>query len=212
MTANAPLSAQPSPAQADPAPLGLAGFGASALMIGLVNTGLVERSTIEAVLPVGLCLGGLGMLIASNWEIRRGNTFAGTAFGVYSGFWLALVLYFWKFAAKVPQPEAHVALGLFLLVFTIITGYLMVASWRGRASVAVVITLLFTSFVPLCIGAFAQVESATRIGGWLGVAAAVAGFYASGEGVIKATWRASAAEGAVGDNALPAAAEASNAS
>jgi succinate-acetate transporter protein len=212
MTANAPLTAQPRPAQADPAPLGLAAFGASALMIGLMNTGLVGRSTIEAVLPVGLCFGGLGMLIASNWEFRRSNTFSGTAFGVYSGFWLALVLYFWKFAAKVPQPQAHVTLGVFLLVFTIITGYLMVASWQARASVAVVITLLFTSFVPLCVGAFTQIESATRIGGWLGVAAALAGFYASGEGVIKSTWNTPAPDRAVGGQTLPATAQASNAS
>ncbi|MDT0467199.1 acetate uptake transporter [Streptomyces gibsoniae] len=65
---------------------------------------LVASPAIEAVLPLGLCFGGLGLLTAGNWEFRRGNTFAGTAFTTYGAFWLALVLYFWIFALGATGP------------------------------------------------------------------------------------------------------------
>ncbi|MGW4518029.1 acetate uptake transporter [Streptomyces sp. NPDC004393] len=206
MTPDVQLPRRTKPVEADPAPLGLAAFAAPTLMLGIVNTGLVASPAIEAVLPLGLCFGGLGLLTAGNWEFRRGNTFAGTAFTTYGAFWLALVLYFWIFAVRTPRAEVHNAIGLFLLVFTIITGYLMVASWRTTTAVAMVFVPLFASFLALCIGAFSRTEWATQAGGWLGVVAAAAGFYASAAGVIEATWMSAAREGAVDDVALSAAA------
>ena len=179
-------------------------------MLGIVNTGLVASSAIEAVLPLGLCFGGLGLLTAGNWEFRRGNTFAGTAFTTYGAFWLALVLYFWISAVRTPRGEAHIAIGPFLLVLTITTRYLMVASWRTTTAVAMVVVPLFASFLALRIGAFSRTELATHAGDWLGAAAA--GFYACAADVIEVTWNSAARKAAVGDVALSATARARSSS
>jgi succinate-acetate transporter protein len=43
---------------ANPAPLGLAGFGLTTLILNIVNADLIEKESIGMVLPVGLFYGG----------------------------------------------------------------------------------------------------------------------------------------------------------
>jgi succinate-acetate transporter protein len=43
---------------ANPAPLGLAGFGLTTLSLNIVNADLVDKESIGMVLPVGLFYGG----------------------------------------------------------------------------------------------------------------------------------------------------------
>src|SRR3990170_5872851 len=68
---------------ANPAPLGLAGFGLTTLVLNVVNADIVSSESIGMVLPLGLLYGGLAQFLAGMLEAKKGNTFGLTAFGSF---------------------------------------------------------------------------------------------------------------------------------
>lgn len=174
---------------ADPGPLGLAGFAATTFVLSMVNTGLVDKAVEEAVLPLAMFYGGIAQLLAGMWEFRKNNTFGATAFGTFGAFWLSFAFYVWFFAAKVPADAAGSAVGMFLLVFTIFTAYMTVASLRTNAALVGVFVLLTLTFLFLTIGEFAGSDGIGKIGGWLGLLTAIVAWYASFASVTNSTFK-----------------------
>lgn len=74
---------------ANPAPLGLMGFGMTTVLLNLHNSGFYPLDTM--ILSMGLAYGGLAQIIAGIMEFKKGNTFGTTAFCSYGLFWLSLV-------------------------------------------------------------------------------------------------------------------------
>ena len=86
---DATLSHTPvSPKAANPAPLGLLGFGMTTLLLNLHNAGLIELSIV--IVAMGFALGGAAQIIAGLMEFRQNNTFGATAFTAYGFFWWSL--------------------------------------------------------------------------------------------------------------------------
>lgn len=79
----------PSGALANPAPLGLLGFGMTTVLLNLHNAGFFPLTGM--ILAMGIFYGGLAQLIAGIQEWKMGNTFGATAFTSYGCFWLTLV-------------------------------------------------------------------------------------------------------------------------
>jgi len=75
---------------ANPAPLGLLGFGLTTFLLNLHNAGLFPLDTM--ILAMGITYGGLAQVIVGIMEYRKGNTFGTVAFTSYGFFWLSLVL------------------------------------------------------------------------------------------------------------------------
>ena len=75
---------------ANPAPLGLLGFGLTTVLLNLHNAGLFGLDTM--ILAMGLAYGGLAQVIVGIMEFRKGNTFGTIAFTSYGLFWWSLVL------------------------------------------------------------------------------------------------------------------------
>jgi len=75
---------------ANPAPLGLLGFGMTTILLNLHNAGFFPIDTM--ILAMGLAYGGLAQVIVGIMEFRKGNTFGTTAFTSYGLFWWSLVL------------------------------------------------------------------------------------------------------------------------
>ena len=174
---------------ADPGPLGLAGFAATTFALSVVNAGLIGKGAAPVVLPLALFYGGLAQLLAGMWEFRKNNTFGATAFGTYGAFWIAYALYAWQFMDKIgPADQAH-ATGLFLLVFTIFTGYMAIASVRTSVALMGVLVLLFLTYLFLTIGEFSGSDSMAKVGGWLGLVTAVVAWYASFASVVNSTFK-----------------------
>lgn len=74
---------------ANPAPLGLLGFGMTTVLLNLHNAGLYPLHSM--ILAMGLVYGGLAQVIAGIMEYRKGNTFGMVAFTSYGLFWWSLV-------------------------------------------------------------------------------------------------------------------------
>uniref|UniRef100_UPI00301932AD acetate uptake transporter n=1 Tax=Psychrilyobacter sp. TaxID=2586924 RepID=UPI00301932AD len=103
---------------ANPAPLGLLGFGVTTLLLNLHNAGLFEMNNM--ILMMGLFYGGFAQIIAGIQENKKGNTFGATAFTSYGAFW-------WTLAGILMLNNAgylatdHIALGSYMFVWGLVT-------------------------------------------------------------------------------------------
>ncbi|MCZ2856778.1 MAG: acetate uptake transporter [Candidatus Bathyarchaeota archaeon] len=75
---------------ANPAPLGLLGFGITTVLLNLHNAGFYSLNSM--ILAMGLAYGGLAQVFAGIMEYKKGNTFGTTAFSSYGLFWWSLVV------------------------------------------------------------------------------------------------------------------------
>jgi hypothetical protein len=173
---------------ADPAPLGLAAFAMTTLALSLFNTHIWPAAVFPA-LALALVYGGFGQLLAGMWEFARKNTFGAMAFTSYGAFWISYYVYVHFLAGGIPVKLLPTATGVFLLGWTILTFYLMIASFRVNGAVVGVFVALTITFVFLTIGAFNSSEGMTKIGGWVGIVTAAIAFYASAAGVINETFK-----------------------
>ena len=175
---------------ADPAPLGLAAFALTTFVLSVFNSGLITTKGLDlVVLPLALFYGGLTQLLAGMWEFRNGNTFGALAFSSFGAFWLSYAALVRFVAPGLPAAQAHQAIGVFLLSWTIFTAYMCIAALRTNGAVLAVLVVLALTFLFLTIGAFQSSESMTKVGGWLGLVTAVLAWYASLAGVVAATYR-----------------------
>ncbi len=74
---------------ANPAPLGLLGFGLTTVLLNIHNAGYYELNSM--ILAMGIFYGGIAQIIAGIMEWKKNNTFGTTAFTSYGLFWLTLV-------------------------------------------------------------------------------------------------------------------------
>ncbi len=130
-------------ATANPAPLGLLGFGMTTVLLNLHNAGCYDLNSM--VLAMGICYGGVAQVIAGMMEWKKGNTFATTAFISYGFFWLSLV-------ALVGLPKLgftatdDAAMGAYLAIWGLFTAVMFVGTFRLNRALQVVfgtLTLLF---------------------------------------------------------------------
>jgi len=173
---------------ADPGPLGLAGFAMTTFVLSMFNANLVGSSGEPVVLGLALAYGGIAQLLAGMWEFRTGNTFGAVAFSSYGGFWISYFVLVTFNVAQIPEAAAGHAIGLYLWAWAIFTTYMFVASLRTTGAVALVFFLLSITFILLGIGNSGGHESITHWGGYLGLATAVAAWYASFAAVTNSTF------------------------
>src|SRR5919198_3647022 len=173
---------------ANPAPLGLAAFALTTFVLSMFNAGLVSAAGEPVVLGLALAYGGVVQILAGMWEFRTGNTFGATAFASYGAFWLSFWAFVQFFESKVPKADAGHAVGLYLIAWGVFTAYMFVASLRTTAAISLVFVLLTATYIVLGIGNAGAHETIVKIGGGLGLATAVAAWYASFAEVTNATF------------------------
>jgi succinate-acetate transporter protein len=130
----------------NPAVVGLAGFGATTLLLQFHNLGLCGSGVVFCT---ALAFGGTAQLIAGFQEYGTGNNFGFCAFTAYGAFWIALAGIFLSlqlgFAAKTPLNVTGSDIGFFLLVFTLFTFILLIGSLAIHFA-------MFLTFLTLIIG------------------------------------------------------------
>lgn len=129
---------------ANPAPLGLMGFGMTTVLLNIHNAGFFPISAM--ILAMGVFYGGISQILAGLLEYKRGNTFATTAFMSYGAFWLTLVGLI--LAPKLGWAEATPAayMGWYLFMWGLFTFCMFFGTLRGNRTLQVVflsLTVLF---------------------------------------------------------------------
>jgi uncharacterized protein len=182
---------------ADPAPLGLAGFGFTTLLFGLVKSGILGSGApgvSEGVLALALTFGGLAQLLAGMWAFKRGNTFAATAFTAYGAFWFSFFLLVNVFipqmlAGKATASDVSTFVATYELAWAIFTAYMFIASLAGARAVQAVFFLLTVTFAVLAVADYGTSTSIGKVGGWIALATAAAAIYASFADVTNANFK-----------------------
>ncbi|OPL18665.1 MAG: hypothetical protein AVO35_04860 [Candidatus Aegiribacteria sp. MLS_C] len=134
---------------ANPAPLGLMGFGMTTVLLNIHNAGFFGNDIM--ILAMGIFYGGLAQVFAGIMEFRRGNTFGTTAFTSYGLFWLSLVFIFLgaRFGWFDYDP---VFLGWYLFMWGVFTFYMWFASWKTNVALQFVFLSLTVLFWLLALG------------------------------------------------------------
>jgi uncharacterized protein len=138
---------------ANPAPLGLLGFGMTTALLNFHNAGVYELNSM--ILAMGICYGGTAQIIAGIMEWKKGNTFATTAFISYGFFWLslvALILLPKIIPAVVVTSEA--ALAVYLTLWGLFTGVMFLGTFRLNRALQFVFGSLTILFFLLAYGDF----------------------------------------------------------
>jgi succinate-acetate transporter protein len=170
----------------NPAPLGLAAFGMTTLVLNAFNSGLVDKASEGLVWPLGIFFGGMAQFAAGMWEAKKNNTFGFTAFASFGAFWMFLALT--KIlqntgAIEKVQPEGA---SLFLVCWGLFTGYMFVGTLKISRALQAVFGTLTILFFLLAIGAHDGTWE--KIAGWEGMICAGTALYASFAMIVNETW------------------------
>jgi len=162
---------------ANPAPLGLMGFGMTTVLLNFHNAGFFGLGSM--ILAMGIFYGGVAQIIAGLMEWKKGNTFATTAFISYGFFWLSLVmlLVMPKMGlAEAPEVAAMVA---YLIMWGIFTGVLFIATLRLNRALQVVFASLTLLFFLLALGDYTHSSIIKVIAGYEGIFCGFSAIYAA---------------------------------
>ncbi len=147
--------------RANPAPLGLMGFGMTTVLLNIHNAGFFEMD--DMILAMGIFYGGVAQVLAGLMSFRRNDTFATTAFTSYGLFWLSLV-YIIEFG-----DANQTFMGWYLFMWGVFTAYMFLATLRKNRAIQVVFGSLTVLFILLAIGDWWSLTTVTEIAGWEGI-------------------------------------------
>ena len=176
---------------ANPAPLGLAGFGLTTVVLSCINAGLLKGDApnlLAVVVPLAFAYGGLAQVIAGILEYKKGNTFGTTAFTSYGGFWFWYAFMLWTVGAGWIKPPAANAVGVALLMWGVFTFLMWIASFRTNFVLWTVFLLLWITFFLLAGGDLGMGARWHTAGGWVGLVTGVDALYLSFAEVANATF------------------------
>jgi len=173
------MAAAPAPT-ANPAALGLVGFGLTTILLSLVNAGVLPPAGEGVVIPLALTFGGLIQIIAGTMEFKLGNTFGMTAFLSYGAFWwwFAIMLLLNQ-AGMIDLKAAGPSVGAALLLWGVLTLYLWVSTFRISVILFLVFLALWITFGLLGLGAILGRPDLSRLGGFTGLATGALAVYGS---------------------------------
>ena len=165
-------------ATANPAPLGLMGFGMTTMLLNFHNAGFYPMDTM--ILSMGIFYGGIAQMIAGIMEWKKGNTFAATAFTSYGMFWLSLVglVLLPKTSLGVGGPSPDAAMPAFLGMWGVFTAILFIGTLRLNRALQVVFGSLTVLFALLALGDASGNELITHLAGWEGLFCGASAIYA----------------------------------
>jgi len=172
---------------ANPAPLGLVGFGLTTVLLSAINAGLLKPEAEPAVIPLAFAYGGAAQIIAGILEFINGNTFGTVAFTSYGLFWWWFAFLNWTVGGGLIKAPSAAGVGFALFLWGVFTFYMWLASFRLNRAVWSVFLLLWITFILLAIGAWGQPWAHT-LGGWVGLVTGLDAMYVSYAEVMNAVY------------------------
>lgn len=160
---------------ANPAPLGLIGFGMTTILLNIHNAGIYELNTM--IMGMGIFVGGIAQMIAGVLEAKKANTFGTTAFTAYGSFWLSLVALWVMPKLGLGAAPDKIAVGFYLTIWGLFTLGMFFGTLRLNKMLQVVFGSLVVLFFLLAIGDFTGNAMITKIAGWEGIFCGASAFY-----------------------------------
>ncbi len=166
---------------ANPAPLGLMGFGMTTVLLNIHNAGFYGMNAM--ILSMGIFYGGIAQIIAGIMEWKKGNTFGTTAFTSYGLFWLTLVgiLMLPKSPEYAGFATAPFPMAAYMFMWGLFTLVMFIGTLKGAKALSVVFLALAILFFLLAtafnLGAEGAGAGILRIAGYEGIFTGLAAIY-----------------------------------
>ena len=162
---------------ANPAPLGLLGFGMTTVLLNLHNAGFYELNSM--ILAMGICYGGTAQIIAGIMEWKKGNTFATTAFISYGLFWLSLVALIVLAKLGWGAKSDDTAMAAYLAMWGMFTLVMFIGTLRLNRALQIVFATLTILFFLLAYGDFTAASTGFKhFTGYEGILCGFSAIYA----------------------------------
>lgn len=176
---------------ANPAPLGLMGFGLATVLLNIHNAGFYELNVM--ILAMGIFYGGMAQVIAGVMEWRKNNTFGTLAFTSYGFFWLTLAG-IWLFptifkGAGAATAASETAMAWFFVFWGVFTAYMFIGTLKLNRALQVVFGLLTILFFLLAIRDFGGGATVGKIAGYEGIITGLAAVYAAMAQILNETYK-----------------------
>ena len=152
---------------ANPAPLGLMGFGLTTILLNIHNAGFYELNSM--ILAMGVFYGGLAQVIAGLLDFRKGNEFGATAFCSYGLFWFSFVALVVFPGWGMGDEPSDRAMGWYLFSWGLFTAIMFVGSLRTTRALQAVFAALTVLFVLLAIRDWTGSDVIGELAGWEGI-------------------------------------------
>ncbi|PLX89389.1 MAG: hypothetical protein C0618_01265 [Desulfuromonas sp.] len=160
---------------ANPAPLGLLGFGMTTVLLNLHNAGLFPLDAM--ILGMGIFYGGLGQVVVGIMEWKKNNTFGATAFTSYGLFWLTLVALIVLPKTGLGAAPTAEAMTAYLTMWGLFTAVLFIGTLKLNRALQVVFGSLAVLFFLLALGDATGHHSIKVLAGYEGIFCGFAAIY-----------------------------------
>lgn len=172
---------------ANPAPLGLMGFGMTTVLLNLHNAGFIALGSM--ILAMGIFYGGLAQIIAGIQEWKKNNTFGATAFTSYGMFWLSLVALLFLPKLGLADATTKDAMAAYLFLWGVFTAVMFIGTLRANRALQFVFASLAILFFLLALGDATGNATITMIAGYEGIICGLSAIYAALAQVLNEMYR-----------------------
>ena len=171
---------------ANPAPLGLMGFGITTILLNLHNVGFLALSS--PVLALGIASGGVAQVVAGLMEWKKRNTFGTVAFTAYGLFWLSLVALLVMPRFGLADATDRSGMAAYLFVWGLFTVVLFVATLKMNRAVMIVFFALTILFFLLAIADATGSATLQRVAGYEGILCGLGAIYIGAAQILNEVW------------------------
>jgi succinate-acetate transporter protein len=160
---------------ANPAPLGLLGFGLTTVLLNFHNAGFYELNTM--ILAMGIFYGGIAQIIAGMMEWKKNNTFGTTAFTSYGLFWLSLVGLILLPSLGLGTAASKPAMAAYFFMWGLFTFVMFLATLRLNRALQFVFLSLTILFLLLAARDFLGSATIGTLAGYEGIICGLSAIY-----------------------------------
>lgn len=160
---------------ANPAPLGLLGFGMTTVLLNIHNAGFIPLCSM--IVAMGIFYGGLAQVIAGIMEWKKNNTFGATAFTSYGLFWLSLATLLTMPKLGWADVSDCSAMAVYLFMWGLFTFAMFIGTLRISRALQFVFASLALLFLLLAIGDATGSATITAIAGYEGIVCGFSAIY-----------------------------------
>jgi succinate-acetate transporter protein len=172
------------PALANPAPLGLLGFGMTTILLNIHNAGFFPLNSM--IMGMGIFFGGLAQIIVGIMEFKKGNTFGTAAFTSYGLFWMSLVA-LWllpQMGLVDAATNTSTSMAAYFFIWGLFTLMMFIGTLRLNRALQVVFGSLVILFFLLCIRDITGSKIIGTIAGYEGILCGLSAAYAASAQIL----------------------------
>lgn len=170
---------------ANPAVLGLLGYGMSTVLLSLANSGQIPVDGM--IISMAFFFGGAAQTMVAAMLFRLGDTFGVVAFGGYSFLWWSFGLINFGATREWWGVDSG-AIGWYLIIWMIFTIFLMIASTVAPKVLTIILFLTMVLLGSLGLGALTGNSALSQFGGYEGIVTGALAMYMAFASLLNEMW------------------------